>query len=290
MRTVKLRDGRTLAYEDVGDPAGDPVFDLHGSPGCRLTGRHPDPASVGAAGLRVISYDRPGYGGSTRQPARRVVDCAADVAAIADQLGIERFAVRGGSGGGPHALAAAARLPERVSRVACVVGVAPYDADGLDWLAGMDPVNVTETGWALAGELTLAPELQRKAQECLAHVDEDPTVLHADTNLSESDRAVLADPGTRETMRAAIREMFAAGAWGWIDDDLALLGAWGFDVHEVSVPVEIHYGEQDVLVPAAHGRWLAAQIPHAQVIVDKDAGHLHTPDQRLDALRALAVG
>src|SRR5436309_14672066 len=143
---------------------GAPVFDLHGTPGCRLSGRHPDPSRVSAAGLRVVSYDRPGYGRSTRQSGRRVVDCVGDVAAIADDLGIERFVVRGGSGGGPHALAVAARLPDRVTRVACVVGVAPYDAEDCDWFAGMDRVYVREAGWALPGAQSAACHAQSHAR------------------------------------------------------------------------------------------------------------------------------
>jgi hypothetical protein len=129
-------DGRELAYEQVGDPSGVAIFVLHGTPGCRLSGRHPDPSRVSAAGLRLVSYDRPGYGRSSRYPGRRVIDCVSDVAAIADELEIERFAVRGGSGGGPHALAVAARLPERVTGVGCDVGAAPYDAADLDWVCG----------------------------------------------------------------------------------------------------------------------------------------------------------
>jgi pimeloyl-ACP methyl ester carboxylesterase len=157
MGTIETPDGRTLAYEEAGDPDGAPLFLLHGTPGCRLSGRHPDPEKVRQAGLRVITYDRPGYGRSTRHQGRRVVDCVGDIAAIADALGIERFAVRGGSGGGPHALAVGARLPERVTRVGCFVSPAPVDAPGLDWLAGMDEVNVREFGWAQAGEETLVP-------------------------------------------------------------------------------------------------------------------------------------
>ena len=126
MGTIAVGDGRRLAFEVVGDPAGAPVFVIHGTPGRRLSGRHPDLSRVSAAGLRLVTYDRPGYGRSTRQPGRRVVDCVSDVATIADVLDIERFAVSGGSGGGPHALAVAAGLPERVTRVACVVGGAPY--------------------------------------------------------------------------------------------------------------------------------------------------------------------
>ena len=288
-RTVAVGDGRLLAFEEVGDPAGAAVLVIHGTPGCRLNGRHPDLSRVSAAGLRLVTYDRPGYGRSTRQRGRRVVDCVSDVAAIADELEIERFAVSGGSGGGPHALAVAARLPERVTRVACVVGGAPYDAEDLDWFAGMDPVNVQEFGWALAGEAILAAELQRQAQEAVARVDEDPTALLADVQLSESDRAVLSDPGVRETLRAATHEMFAAGALGWVDDDLAFVRSWGFDLQELRVPVQIRYGVTDVLVPAAHGTWLAAHVPGAEVFVDEQGGHLSTPDERLEMLRTLAV-
>jgi pimeloyl-ACP methyl ester carboxylesterase len=287
--TVEAGDGRSLAFEDVGDPAGAPVFVIHGTPGCRLNGRHPDLSRVQAAGLRVVTYDRPGYGSSTRQPGRRIVDCVGDVAAIAETLDIERFAVSGGSGGGPHALAIAARLPERVTRVACVVGGAPYGAEDLDWFAGMDPVNVKEFGWALAGEAVLAAELQRLAQESLDRVGEDPTALLADIELSEADRTVLSDPGVRKVLRVATREMFAAGAWGWVDDDLAFIRPWGFDLQEIRVPVQIRYGVADVLVPAAHGRWLAAHVPGAEVFVDEDGGHLSTPDQHLEMLRTLAI-
>ncbi|MFL5859757.1 MAG: alpha/beta fold hydrolase [Solirubrobacteraceae bacterium] len=285
--TVEAGDGRTVAFDEVGDRAGAAIFVLHGTPGCRLSGRHPDVSRVSAAGLRLVTYDRPGYGRSTRQPGRRVVDCVSDVAAIADALDIERFAVSGGSGGGPHALAVAARLSERVTRVACVVGGAPYDADDLDWFDGMDRVNVQEFGWAVAGEGVLASELERQAQASLNRVDEDPTALVADVALSDSDRAVLRDPGVRETLRAATREMFAGGAWGWVDDDLAFVRPWGFDLQEIRVPVQIRYGATDVLVPAAHGRWLAAHVPGAEVFVDEHGGHLSTPDQRLEMLRSL---
>ena len=282
-------DGRALAYEQIGDPAGAPVFMLHGTPGCRLSGRHPDPSRVSAAGLRLVSYDRPGYGRSSRHRGRRVVDCVGDVAAIADVLELERFAVSGGSGGGPHALAVGARLPDRVTRVGCDVGVAPYDAADLDWLAGMDPSNVREVGWALAGEETLASELQREAQTALDKLDDDPTALLGEVELSPSDRAVLEDPGVRETFRASTREEFAQGVWGWVDDDLAFVTPWGFDVGELRVPVEIRYGATDVLVPAAHGEWLAAHIPDAAVTIDQQGGHLSTPDQRLDRLRELGT-
>jgi pimeloyl-ACP methyl ester carboxylesterase len=287
IRFVNVEVGRTLAFEQYGDPDGSPVFLLHGTPGCRLSGRHPDESRVVEAGLRLITYDRPGYGQSARHKGRRVVDCVADITAIADELGIDRFFVKGGSGGGPHALAAGARLPQRVTRVACDVGVAPYEADDIDWLAGMDPANVREFNWALAGEETLRPELEKQAEEAIAKVEADPKTLLNEFNLSAADLAVLEDPRVQQRLRATTREAFANGVSGWVDDDLAFTVPWGFDVSELDVPVEIRYGATDVLVPAGHGEWLAAHIPHSTVTVDDSGGHLSDPDEGLEQLREL---
>ncbi len=287
---VQTSDGRTLASAQIGDPDGTPVFVLHGTPGSRLSGQHPDPSRVAAAGLRVITYDRPGYGRSTRHPGRDVVDCVADIAALADALGIERFFVTGGSGGGPHALAAAARLPQRVIRAECNVGGAPYDAPGLDWFAGMDPENVKEFGWVLEGEETLVRELQREADVMLSRLDEDPASVLGDFQLSEADQAVLQDRIVRERIRRSLREALARGVWGWVDDDLAFVRPWGFDVAEIRLPVRVRYGAGDVLVPAGHGEWLARHVPNANVIVDQEAGHLSTPDEHLERLRSLVEG
>ena len=276
--------GRRLAYDTWGDPAGLPVFFLHGTPSCRLE-RYPDDEALAGTGARVLTYDRPGYGRSDRHPGRTVVDCVADVAAVADDLGVDRFAVTGASGGGPHALAVAARLPERVLRAACVVGVAPYDVPDLDWTAGMDPANVREFGWALAGEGVLVPELERVAAQDLARVAVDPASLLDDFQLSDADRAALQDPRVQQVFRETTVEAYATGVWGWVDDDLAVLGPWGFELAEIRVPVEVWYGETDVMVPAAHGRWLAGHVPGAEVHVESGEGHLGDPDQSLARLR-----
>jgi pimeloyl-ACP methyl ester carboxylesterase len=283
---VQTGDGRVIAYEQLGDPGGVPVFVLHGTPGSRLSGRHPDPEKVRAAGLRLITYDRPGYGRSTRQPGRSVVDCVADIAAIADELGLEQFAVTGGSGGGPHALAAAARLPERVTRAECNVGPAPYEAEDLDYFSGMDPENVKEIGWAVDGEETLVPELEREAQAALDRIDSDPAALLSAFDLSEADRAVLAQEAVKHNMRISFREAMAQGIAGWVDDDLAMVAPWGFDLAEIRVPVQVRYGATDVLVPAAHGMWLGAHVPGATVLVDESSGHMSTPDERLERIQA----
>jgi pimeloyl-ACP methyl ester carboxylesterase len=153
----------------------------------------------------------------------------------------------------------------------------------------MDPVNVKELEWALAGEETLARELEREAQTFLARVDADPTALFEGIELSDSDRAVLSDPAFRASSGVTTKEMFAGGVWGWVDDDLACIKPWGFELAELRVPVEVRYGAGDVLVPARHGEWLAAHIPGAVVHVDEDRGHLLTPDERLRMLQAFAL-
>ena len=289
-RTTTAPDGRTLCFAEWGDPDGFPVFSLHGTPGGRLN-RHPDESRYAEAGARVITYDRPGYGRSDRHPGRAVVDCVADVVAIADTLGIGRFSVTGGSGGGPHSLAVAARLPDRVVRARCDVGCAPYPAEGLDWFGGMDQLNVTEFGWALDGEATLVPNIERELAEMAARVADDPAkLLGEDWELAEADRAVLARSDMARVIRETTEDLARGGAWGWVDDDLAFTKPWGFDLAEISVPVEVRYGVKDVLVPAAHGEWLGAHVPGATVDAEDGHGHLGDPDRVVQLTRWLVAG
>lgn len=211
----------------------------------------------------------------------------ADVVAIVDDLGVDRFVVTGRSGGGPHALAVAARLPDRVIRAECASGGAPRDAEGLDWYAGMDAANVEEYGWAEQGEEVLQRQLERWRAADLAHFHEDPAKLPPDeVQWAEADRQVLAIPAIQRMLVEMLREAYRSGVWGWVDDDLAFLRPWGFDLAEIRVPVKIRYGQADVLVPAAHGAWLAKHVPEAAVIVS-ETGHLADPDARLAALREL---
>jgi pimeloyl-ACP methyl ester carboxylesterase len=269
-------DGRSLAFARWGDLDGAPVFSLHGTPDSRLR-RHWDGSVYAAVGACVITYDRPGYGGSDRHRGRRVVDCAADVAAIADHLGVDRFAVTGRSGGGPHCLAVAARLKDRVTRAACVVGVAPFDAPGLAWLDGMDEANVREVGWALAGEGTLTRELERYAAAVLERLAVEPATAFADFDFSAADRAELARAELQAIDRESFPEAFRNGVFGWVDDDLALVSSWGFDITGIRVPTRIVYGTTDVAVPRAHGDWLARHVPGAEVIVEEGRGHFADP-------------
>jgi pimeloyl-ACP methyl ester carboxylesterase len=220
-----------------------------------------------------------------------VVDCVEDVAAIVDHLGIGRFAVTGGSGGGPHALAVAARLADRVVRARCSVGVAPYDAPGLDWFAGMDPNNVTEFGWATEGEERLHAELTRELREMGERVADDPSrVLGDDWALDDADRAVLSRADLAAVIREATDDLLRGGGWGWVDDDLAFTRPWGFDLAEITVPVRVEYGARDVLVPATHGEWLGRTVPGAEVVVQHGEGHMGDPDKVVEEVRWLVSG
>jgi pimeloyl-ACP methyl ester carboxylesterase len=172
---VRLADGRTLRIQDSGATEAPTVVFCHGTPGCGLL-HDRWLAAAAAVGLRLLAYDRPGYGGSPPQPDRSVADAAADVAALADQLQVDRFAVWGASGGGPHALACAALLPDRVVAAAVAPSPAPYDAPGLDWFAGMAETNIQRFKLALAGRDALQPLLAQLAQ---AFVAADPAQLIA---------------------------------------------------------------------------------------------------------------
>lgn len=278
-RTIDLPDGRTLAYAEWGDPDGRPILNCHGTPGCRLN-RHPNQDLVRSTGARVIAFDRPGYGRSTRKRGRRVVDVVDDVARLADRLGLAEFAVVGGSGGGPHALAVAALLPDRVTRAGCIVGVAPYDVLGGDaWFTGMDPLNVKEFSWALDGEERAHAELAREDAEMRARVAEDPSNVLGDFDLPEADRKVLARADVATVIRESTNEQSANGVWGWVDDDLAFTIPWGFDPATISVPTAVWWGEADVLVPPQHGEWIAATVPGALTRVRRDGGHQPDPEK-----------
>ena len=222
-QVAEAPDGRRLVFAECGDLSGKPVFALHGTPGCRLL-RHPNEELIRSTGARLITYDRPGYGGSDRNRGRIMADSAADVAAIARQLGIGRFSVYGVSGGGPHALAVAALLGDRVVRAASVAGLAPYDALGDDYFTGMDPQNVTETGWALEedGEDRLAAEYVRIDREERRRVAEDPAMMLAEFELADADREVLGRSDWAQVRRDVAVEQNRNGVWGWVDDSLAV--------------------------------------------------------------------
>lgn len=281
-RTTTSVDGRVIAFALWGDPEGFPIMSLHGTPGSRFD-RWPKDDLYKGLGVCIVTHDRAGYGRSTRRRGRSVADEVEDVVTLADHLGFERFGVSGGSGGGPHSLACAALLPERVVRATCAVGIAPLGSPGLErdaWLAGMDPENVREFGWAESGEDVLTLELERQHAEMRQRVAVDPSTVLGDFELSDSDRAQLARPEFIQVIRESTSEQALNGVWGWVDDDLAFLRPWGFNVAEIAIPVLVEYGVTDVLVPPAHGEWLAANVPGCVVKVEDDAGHLGSDPER----------
>ncbi len=275
LRTLQTSDGRTLAFAVWGDPSGFPIMGLHGTPGCRLQ-RWPHEELYQQLGVCVVTHDRAGYGRSTRRHGRGVADAVGDVIAIADELGFDRFGVTGGSGGGPHALACAALRPDRVVRATSSVGVAPYGDGGLEhdeWVHGMDSENVKEFGLALEGEEALTEYVEAQQVQFEARVAVDPSTVLDDYDVSDSDRARLAQPEVMQILREATAEWAFNGVGGWVDDDLAFTRRWGFDVSNIAVPVLIIYGSADVLVPSAHGEWLAAHVPGCIVKIE-ESGHL----------------
>lgn len=284
--TVQAHDGRRLSTQLYGDPDGRPVFLLHGTPGSRL-GPHPRSSVLHRLGIRLISFDRPGYGGSDRLEGRQVADVAADVVAIADAYDLPRFAVVGRSGGGPHALACAALLSDRVSRAAVLVGIAPRGADGLDWFDGMAQSNVTEFAAATAYEdivvytHTVANAVRADPASLLARLQDD---------LPDQDRRVVADRGIRSMLLESYAEALRTSAYGWVDDALAFCSPWGFDPATVTVPVLLWHGAHDVFSPASHARWLADRIPSAAVVVQIGAAHFGALDVLPDILRWVSSG
>jgi pimeloyl-ACP methyl ester carboxylesterase len=262
---VATPDGRTLRIHELGE--GFPVVYHHGTPGTGLLFDR-----WRTDGVRLIGYDRAGAGGSTRKRGRAVADVADDVRVIVDALGVDRFATWGISGGGPHALACAALLGNRCVAAAALASPAPWEADGLDWLDGMGEGNVAEFDAVLEGGEALEESLGRDAAEMLAGGAEEmrQAILSV---LSPVDQAALdAEFGEflYESMRAGVSERID----GWRDDNLAFVHAWGFEPAEIGTPVVLLQGVHDLMVPPAHGRWLAERIPGVDARISESDGHL----------------
>ncbi|MFJ9339611.1 alpha/beta fold hydrolase [Streptomyces sp. NPDC101733] len=269
-KEVRTPDGRTLVAERWGDPDGKPVFLLHGMPGSRL-GPAPRGMVLYQRRTQLIAYDRPGYGDSDRHPGRTVADVAREVAAVADAYGLDTFAVAGRSGGGPGALACAALLPDRVTRTAALVPLAPRDAEDLDWFDGMADSNVREYTYASDDPDELVARLIPRA----AGIRRDPGRLLEELRreLTADDRMIVSDAGLRAMLLRNYREGVRTSAWGWIDDILAFSRPWGFDPADIRCPVLIWHGELDVFSPVGHSRWLGRRIPGATTTIDPAAAH-----------------
>jgi len=282
-RTVRTPDGRTLAIEEGGDPAGRPVLVHNGTPNSRHLFA-PVAADAAARGLRLIGYDRPGYGGSTPQPGRSVADCAADVRAICAELGIARLAMWGISGGGPHLLACAALLPDLVTAAASLAALAPSDAAGLDWFDGMGQDNVDDFKLQQSDKVAARAKLEDEREANLAASGEDLAGL-LKTLLTPVDAAVLTGEFA-EYLAYTGREGLAPGSQGWWDDGEAFGRSWGFELSAIEVPVLLMHGRQDQFVPFGHGQWLAARVPGVEARLLDDDGHLTLITSRIGEVHA----
>ena len=257
IRDVRLTDGRLIRVYDTGvEEAADAPTVLwhHGSP---QTGAPLEPllSAAAARGIRLLSYGRPSYGGSSPHRGRNVASAGTDVAQIVDALGVARFAVMGASGGGPHALACAAFLPDRVTGVVCLAGLAPF-TESFDWYAGM----------VAAGGLRAA-SAGREARERYA------VSAEFDVNsFTPADWAAL--NGAWASLGADSVQAGAAGPNGLIDDDLAFVTPWGFDVAQIDAPVLLVQGGQDRVVPPTHGDWLMRNCPSSELWLRPRDGHI----------------
>jgi pimeloyl-ACP methyl ester carboxylesterase len=270
-RDVRLPDGRTLHVYDTGpDPAA--RFALlwhHGSP---QTGALLDPlvSAAAARSIRLLSYGRPSYGGSTPRPGRDVASAAADVAHVADACGVARFAVMGASGGGPHALACAALLPERVTAGVCLGGVAPF-TDEFDWFGGMvDPGGP---------QAALDGRDARAGHAATAQFDPE--------SFTPADWAALS--GAWSSLGADVGRANEAGPDGLIDDDVAYVSPWGFDLAQVAAPVLLVHGGEDRVIPPSHAEWMLRRCPRAELWLRPRDGHISILDAcpvAMDWLRA----
>jgi pimeloyl-ACP methyl ester carboxylesterase len=275
---ITTPSGRALGVSDDGDLNGVPVLVHHGTPSSSV----PYPVHVALAheqGIRLLSYDRPGYGDSDRQQGRVVADCVADVHAIADALELKRFASWGISGGGPHVLACAALCDERLFAIASLAAVAPYEAEGLDWLAGMGQDNIDEFGAVLAGPDELNVFLAAAREEHMSATAEEMAAV-METLLGPEDRSVLTGAFAEWGLEAAHFGL-KDSADGWFDDDVAFVEPWGFDVRDINRPVLLLHGEDDRFVPVAHGHWIADRIPAVQTRINAQDGHLTLLERHL---------
>jgi len=268
--TLTTEDGRTLAYFERGSAEGVPVIVSHGTPGSRLA-RHPDAGIYERHGMHLVVYDRPGYGRSDPKPGRSVADAAADIEAIADELGFERFVAVGGSGGAPHALACGALLGDRIIRVGALVTPAPSDAKDFDFFDGLADLNVKEFGAALEGKEAIDAYLEPYVDGIRG--DPDAVLDEIASELPDVDRAIMNRKEYRDVMRQQFVESVRQGVRGWADDDLAFAKPWGFEPEDVHAEVRLWQGELDVLAPRSHGEYVASRLPNAQFELLEGGGH-----------------
>lgn len=269
-RVIPRPDGSALQVRVSGPAEGQVLVYHHGTPGGATPFRLLE-GPAHARGWRVVCLARPGYGDSSRRPGHRIVDVVEDTNVVLDALGAPSCLVAGWSGGGPRALACAARL-ERAAAALVIGGLAPRDGEGLDFMAGKGERNLKGMEAALEG-----PEVLRRHLEALAPLLQELRVDRA-SSLAEQwfaavDREVLTGE-LAEDLVAEFREGVRGGVEGWLDDERALVSPWGFRVGDVDRPVTLWHGTEDQNVPVAHGRWLAAHVPGVRAHIVEGEGHV----------------
>jgi pimeloyl-ACP methyl ester carboxylesterase len=293
MDQVTTPDGRTLEIRTSGSETGYPFVFHSGTPSAAVPFL-PLERAARAAGLRMVTYSRPGYGASSpvtgdRADTWSMADDVTDTATVLGALGINEFVTLGWSGGGPRALACAALLPDRCRAAVSLAGVAPYDAEGLDWSAGMGPENVRDFEAAAEGREALAALVEAEVEEFAGVTGDDIIAAFGDL-VDEVDASALTGE-LAEYVAASFRRAAFQGSVGLLEDNLVVMRPWGFDVGDITVPVSIWQGAHDLMVPFSHGTWLAAQLSAARVHLLDDEGHislLHRFDDMLVELRELA--
>lgn len=280
-KTLRLRDGRLLGYGDWGDPAGAPVLYFHGLHSSRLA-LYQSPAFFAAHGVRFITVDRPGIGLSTYQPRRTPLDWPADVAQLADALGLARFGALSIIGGAMYALACAARMPERLTSAACVSPAAPLDAPGVTFPPGM-------TGRLLALARRAPWALWAFYAVVVPYMRADPKRMDRlfTSGLSEPDLRVMKRPEVRQMQAAMLLEVFRPGYRGEVQEMVIAARPWGFPLAEISIPVQLWSGDQNALVPPGYMGYLASAIPTAQAHMLTGAGGYLLVDHMEEILQPL---
>ena len=265
---MTLRDGRTLAWREYGLPNGQPVLRFQGTPGSRNS-RHPHEDSYERLGVRVIAFDRPGYGDSTRLPGRGIAVVADDAVELLDHLGLDSVHVIGGSGGGPHVLALAANHPERVRAATVVVGAAPLEEEDLVGL-----IELNRDGWYAAREgwNTMYELLAPRREEILA----DPLAgfRAAMAAAPDSDKAVMEDPAWQRVLVEDATEALRPGAGGWADEAMLFYLPWDFNPDKMECTVTWWHGEHDANSPITAVRRILSGMERVELRVWTDAGHL----------------
>lgn len=288
---VVIPDGgrsRVVAVHECGDPAGTAIIHFHGTPGSRLELDFGGGLAADA-GVRLIGFDRPGYGASDPGPIS-VTGMARDVGAIADHLGLGRFGVSAWSGGTAFALATAVEFPDRVSGVGISGGLAPFDRmpgarDGLT-------PNDLEALACLPEDPARAAEIFRDGNadmlEAMLSVRDDETSPWIDWMFARSDPAVITDPTARQALAVNFREALQQGIGAIAWDNVAFVGPWGFGVEDIATPVALWYGDRDEMAPPTNGQWLADHLPDARLTVVRNEGHLFPLAHLSEMLKTLS--